>query len=782
MVRSSVLGFPRIGAQRELKRVLEAHWAGDLSAAELRAQGQELRLRHWRLQQDAGVNLIPSGDFSHYDHVLDTACMVGAVPERFGWEGGPVGLDTYFAMARGLQEKDVDAGAASGGAAAMEMTKWFDTNYHYLVPEFRPGQTFDLSSTQVIDHFEEAMAEGIRTRPVLLGPVSFLLLGKMQEENGQGDGASGAHVLDLLNDLLPVYRDVLQRLEAAGAEAVQLDEPCLVLDLEPRAREAYATATRALADATDSLPLHLTTYYEGIQANVDTVLDLPVDALHLDLTRAPDGHLDAVLDRIPDGMTLSLGLIDGRNVWRADLDACLDTALRAVDALGPDRVVVGTSCSLLHVPVDLSTEENLPEAVEPWLAFAHQKLYEVVALADAANGNTSDAAPVLEASRSAKAARSSSSFVNDEDVQRRTAEVTPEMIERNHPHATRRIAQQQTLDLPVLPTTTIGSFPQTPEIRDARARFHQGDTTEAAYEAFLEKEVAQTIEAQEDIGLDVLVHGEPERSDMVEYFGQQLRGFLFTTNGWVQSYGSRCVRPPIIVGDVARPEPMTVRWSTYAQSLTDRPVKGMLTGPVTMLQWSFVRDDQPRAETCRQIALALRDEVADLEEAGISVIQIDEPALREGLPLRKQDWDNYLQWSVDAFRLASSGVDDATQIHTHMCYSEFGEIIGAIARMDADVISIESSRSKMELLEDFEAFDYPNQIGPGVYDIHSPRVPATEKIEGLIDRALDVLDAEQLWVNPDCGLKTRRWVEVKPALRNMVDAARSMREEISAPA
>jgi len=655
------------------------------------------------------------------------------------------------------------------------MTKWFDTNYHYLVPEFRPGQGFHLSSTQVIDHFQEALAEGIQTRPVLLGPVSFLLLGKLQ-------GDTDAHVLDLLENLLPVYREVLQRLEAAGAEAVQLDEPCLVLDLEPRAREAYATATRALADATDSLPLHLTTYYEGIQANIDTVLDLPVDALHLDLTRAPDGHLGAVLERIPDGMALSLGLIDGRNVWRADLDACLDTVSQAIDALGPDRVDVGTSCSLLHVPVDLRTEEDLPEAVEPWLAFAHQKLYEVVALADAANGNTSDAAPVLKASRSAQAARASSSFVHNETVQRRTAEVTPEMMERNHPHATRRIAQQQALDLPVLPTTTIGSFPQTPEIRDARARYKQGDTTEAAYEAFLEKEIAQTVEAQEDIGLDVLVHGEPERSDMVEYFGQQLRGFLFTTNGWVQSYGSRCVRPPIIVGDVARPEPMTVRWSTYAQSLTDQPVKGMLTGPVTMLQWSFVRDDQPRAETCRQIALALRDEVADLEEAGISVIQIDEPALREGLPLRKQDWDDYLQWSVDAFRLASSGVDDATQIHTHMCYSEFGEIIGAIARMDADVISIESSRSKMELLEDFEAFDYPNQIGPGVYDIHSPRVPATEEIEGLIDRALDVLDAEQLWVNPDCGLKTRRWVEVKPALRNMVDAARSMREEIPAPA
>ena len=778
MVRSSVLGFPRIGAQRELKRALEAHWSGDLSAADLKAQGRALRLRHWRLQQEAGVDLIPSGDFSFYDHVLDTACMVGAVPERFGWDGGAVGLDTYFAMARGLQERDVDAGAASGGAAAMEMTKWFDTNYHYLVPELHPGQSFALSSTQVIDHFEEAKAEGIPTRPVLLGPVSFLLLGKMQDA---GDGAPDAHALDLLDALLPVYAEVLQRLEAAGAAAVQLDEPCLVLDLDERARDAYPRALHALQDATETLDLQLTTYFEGLRHHAEAVLDLPVDALHLDLVRAPE-QLSAFLGRVPERMTLSLGLIDGRNVWRADLDACLDAVQAATDALGPDRVIVGTSCSLLHVPVDLDTEDDLPAEVEPWLAFAQQKLHEVAALADAANGHAEAAAPVLEASQSAQAARAASEMVNDADVQQRIANVTPAMMERDHPHATRRIAQQERLDLPVLPTTTIGSFPQTGEIRKARADVKKGALTEEAYEDFLEQEIAQTIAIQEDIGLDMLVHGEPERSDMVEYFGQQLRGFLFTTNGWVQSYGSRCVRPPIIYGDVARPEPMTVRWSTYAQSLTDRPVKGMLTGPVTMLQWSFVRDDQPRSETCRQIALALRDEVGDLEAAGISAIQIDEPALREGLPLREADWDAYLTWAVDAFRLASSSVADATQIHTHMCYSEFGDIIASIARMDADVISIESSRSKMELLDDFEAFDYPNQIGPGTYDIHSPRVPTTAEVQALLERALDVLDAEQLWVNPDCGLKTRRWVEVKPALRNMVDAARALRRALAEPA
>jgi len=772
MVQSSVLGFPRIGVQRELKHVLEDYWSGDATESDLRSVGSTLRKRHWKKQADAGIDFIPSGDFSFYDHVLDTACMVGAVPDRFGWSGEAVDFDTYFAMARGLQEKDLDRGADDGGAAALEMTKWFDTNYHYLVPELQPDQKFELASTRVIDEYIEAREAGIQTRPVLLGPVSFLLLSKLEDAPGD------AHVLDLLDDLLPVYETVLRRLRTAGAEAVQIDEPCLVLDLDDAARPAYRSAMQRLQSAAEGLDLHLTTYFDGVQHHADLVLDLPVDVLHLDLVRTPD-QLEALLPCIPDDMTLSLGLVNGRNVWRADLDDRLETAQTAIDALGRDRVIIGTSCSLLHVPVDLETEEQLPETVTSWLAFATRKLDEIAALASAARGNTEAAAPAFRASRKARASREASEVVNDPEVKKRAASIAPEHLRRDSPHTSRRTVQNEHLDLPLLPTTTIGSFPQTEEIRDARRRLKEGDISEDTYESFLEREIAQTIEAQEDIGLDVLVHGEPERSDMVEYFGQQLDGFLFTENGWVQSYGSRCVRPPIIYGDVKRTDAMTVRWSSYAQSLTDRPVKGMLTGPVTMLQWSFVRDDQPRAETCRQIALALRDEVADLEDAGISVIQIDEPALREGLPLRKSKWDAYLTWAVEAFRLASSGVNDRTQIHTHMCYADFEDIIEAIADMDADVISIESSRSRMELLDTFEAFDYPNQIGPGVYDIHSPRVPTTDEMADLLNRALTVLNPGQLWVNPDCGLKTRRWVEVKPALRNMVNAARRVRESLS---
>ncbi|NBC84634.1 MAG: 5-methyltetrahydropteroyltriglutamate--homocysteine S-methyltransferase [Bacteroidetes bacterium] len=772
MVQSSVLGFPRIGVQRELKHVLEDYWSGDASESDLHSVGRRLRERHWEKQADAGIDFIPSGDFSFYDHVLDAACMVGAVPDRFGWNGEEVDFDTYFAMARGLQEKDLDRGADDGGAAALEMTKWFDTNYHYLVPELQPDQEFNLASTRVIDAYEEARDAGIQTRPVLLGPVSFLLLSKLEDPTGD------AHVLDLLDDLLPVYETVLRRLRAAGAEAVQIDEPCLVLDLEDAARPAYRSAMQRLQSAAEGLDLHLTTYFDGVQHHADLVLNLPVDVLHLDVVQAPE-QLEALLPRVPDDLTLSLGLVNGRNVWRADLDQRLETAQTAIDALGRERVIVGTSCSLLHVPVDLETEEHLPETVTSWLAFATRKLNEVAALASAASGNTEAAAPAFRASRKARASREASEVVNDPEVKKRAASIAPEHLRRDSPHTSRRTVQNEHLDLPLLPTTTIGSFPQTEEIRDARRRLKEGDISEDTYESFLEREIAQTIEAQEDIGLDVLVHGEPERSDMVEYFGQQLDGFLFTENGWVQSYGSRCVRPPIIYGDVKRTDAMTVRWSSYAQSLTDRPVKGMLTGPVTMLQWSFVRDDQPRAETCRQIALALRDEVADLEDAGISVIQIDEPALREGLPLRESKWDAYLTWAVEAFRLASSGVTDRTQIHTHMCYADFEDIIEAIADMDADVISIESSRSRMELLDTFEAFDYPNQIGPGVYDIHSPRVPTTDEMADLLNRALTVLNPGQLWVNPDCGLKTRRWVEVKPALRNMVNAARRVRESLS---
>ena len=774
--RSAILGYPRIGAQRELKEALEAYWAGSLTEEELRATAQALRERHWKQQHEAGIDLIPAGDFSLYDHVLDTACMVGAVPPRFGWDGGAVDLNTYFAMARGIQEKDAEAGKE--GAAALEMTKWFDTNYHYLVPELAPDQRFDLSSTDVIDYVLEAKEQGVDTRPVLLGPVSFLLLSKIQSPAGTDPEMTP---LDLLDRLVPVYETILRQLDDAGATSVQLDEPCLVLNLDDDARAAYQQSLQTLSEASD-VALHLTTYFGGLRENEDVVLNAPIDVLHLDLVRAPEAMDDLISapESIPEDLTLSLGLVDGRNVWRTDLDAALETTQAAVRALGDERVIVSTSCSLLHVPVNLETESALAEDIVPWLAFARQKVDEVAAVASAARGEKPDA--VFEAARNARDARRASTRVNDASVQDRVRGVTPASLERSSPHAVRRTLQNEHLNLPLFPTTTIGSFPQTGEIRATRKQFKQGEIDREAYESFLEHEIEQTIQVQEDIGLDVLVHGEPERSDMVEYFGQQLQGFLFTDHGWVQSYGSRCVRPPIIVGDVSREEPMTVRWSAFAQSLTDRPVKGMLTGPVTMLQWSFVRDDQPRSQTCKQIALALRDEVKSLEEAGISVIQVDEPALREGLPLREDDWDKYLSWAVDAFRLTVGAADDETQIHTHMCYADFGDIIESIAKMDADVISIESSRSKMELLDDFEAFDYPNQIGPGVYDIHSPRIPTTDEIETLLLGALDVLDASQLWVNPDCGLKTRQWSEVKPALRHMVQAAQILRREHSEPA
>ena len=765
MATASNLGFPRIGAHRELKRAVEGYWKGDLSKDELRDSARALRASHWSTQQDLGLDVVPSNDFSYYDQVLDACAMVGAVPERFPWDGDTVDLDTYFAMARGLQEKDLEG--EGSGVQAMEMTKWFDTNYHYIVPEFSRDTDFSLSSTKVIDEYEEAKAHGVETRPVLIGPVSFLLLGKTQED--------GLDALALLDDLLPVYAEVLQALADAGADAVQLDEPTLVLDLSDEERAAFTQAYDALADAAD-LDLHVATYFGGLEDNLPTALDLPIDALHLDLDRGA-GQLQAALDHgVPDDLALSLGVIDGRNVWRADLDSLLETVQAAVDALGTDRVLVGPSCSLLHVPVDLDTEPALSDDMKRWFAFAAQKVEEIVALAERVDGNEEATEALFEKSRAARKARAQSDWINDDGVQDRVAGIDASMTERDAPHAQRAPLQREALDLPTLPTTTIGSFPQTDDVRRMRAQYKKEEITQDEYEAFIEEQIAETIAAQEEIGLDVLVHGEPERGDMVEHFGRQLDGFLFTENGWVQSYGTRCVRPPIIAGDVSRPEPMTTRWLAYANDQTDQPVKGMLTGPVTMLQWSFVRDDQPRAETCRQIALAIRDEVVDLEDVGVQAIQIDEPAFREGLPLRESQWDDYLDWAVECFRLASSGVRDETQIHTHMCYSEFNDIIEAIADMDADVISVEASRSKMELLDSFDEFDYPNEIGPGVYDIHSPRVPTVEEMESLIRKALDVLDPEQMWVNPDCGLKTRRWVEVRPALENMVQAAENARE------
>ena len=767
MTTSSNLGFPRIGPNRELKKALESYWAGRIGPADLESAAVELRKRNWLLQRDAGLHRIPSNDFSYYDHVLDTCAMVGAVPERYGSDGGPVGLATYFAMARGTQ-----GGHGARDVVAMEMTKWFDTNYHYIVPELGAGQTFTLASTKPLDEFTEAFELGIQTRPVLLGPVSFLLLSKSKD--------TAAPPLDLLDGLLPVYQEILTRLGKAGASWVQMDEPCLVGDLDSPARAAYERAYRQLRDASSStdLKLLLTTYFGEVTHNLDTITALPVDGLHVDLVRGAD-QLDAVMERLPDPVVLSAGVVDGRNVWVTDLKRALNCLQRIESRLGAERLIVAPSCSMIHVPIDLDLEEQLDAEVREWLAFATQKLDEIVTLTRSLGDDSGAVAELLEKNRARLESRGTSSRVHRQEVKDRAASLRVEDFHRDSPYPERRLLQQQKFDLPVFPTTTIGSFPQTAEVRAKRAAFRTGKISRQEYERFLEQEIERIIRFQEEIGLDVLVHGEPERNDMVQYFGEQLTGIAFTERGWVQSYGSRYVRPPIIYGDVTRPEPMTVRWSTYAASMTQKPIKAMLTGPITILQWSFVRDDQARRETARQIALAIRQEICDLESAGIGVIQIDEPALREGLPLRRQDWPEYLKWAVECFRLASSGVRDETQIHTHMCYSQFNDIIEAIAEMDADVISIESSRSQMELLDTFSSYHYPNEIGLGVYDIHSPRIPSTDEMRALIAKAAEHLSPDQIWVNPDCGLKTRGWEEVRPALRNMVAAARAIRNELA---
>src|SRR5213595_2968514 len=714
------LGFPHLGAARELKRATEGYWSGKVSLPDLLKTGAELRARHWRLQHDSGIDLVPSNDFSYYDRMLDTCALVGAVPKRYGWAGGPVDIDTYFAMARGVQ---------SGGrdVTAMEMTKWFDTNYHYIVPEFEPGQAFRLSSSKPVDDFQEAKALGIHTKPVLIGPVTFLLLGKARTARFDR--------LTLLDALLPVYAEVLSRLASAGATWVQLDEPCLALDRTPPERAAFVRAYQFLAERAPKVKLLVATYFAALDDNLPTALELPVAGLHLDAVRAAGGgRFDALLQAWPagggrEGKVLSLGVIDGRNVWKADLPAVLRQLEDAQERAGASQLWVAPSCSLLHVPVDLELERRLDPDLKGWLAFAKQKLAEVVTLTRAVRDGRQAVAPELEANARAIAARRSSRRIHDPAVKQRAGAVGERELRRTSPHAARR---KQQLRLPLFPTTTIGSFPQTAEVRAARKRLHDGKLTPQEYDAFIADQIARTLKLQEEMGLDVLVHGEFERNDMVEYFGEQLAGFAFTEHGWVQSYGTRYVKPPIIFGDVSRPSALTVRWSKYAQSLTQRPVKGMLTGPVTILQWSFVRDDQPRAETAKQIALAIRDEVVDLEAAGIRVIQIDEPALREGLPLRRGEWAGYLQWAVDAFRLATAGVRDGTQIHTHMCYSEFNDVLQVIERMDADVISIENARSGSELLQGFEHYKYPNEIGPGVYDIHSPRVPSTGEITGAL--------------------------------------------------
>jgi 5-methyltetrahydropteroyltriglutamate--homocysteine methyltransferase len=664
----STLGFPRIGPRRELKTALERYWAGTYTAQSLLNDAKALRAAAWARQHGAGATHIPSNDFSLYDHVLDTSAMVGAIPDIYGWTGGEVSLDTYFAMARGAPstaETEGCAGHGAQGLPALEMTKWFDTNYHYMVPEFVPLQHFTLASTKPIDEFLEAKSLGYHTRPVLLGPVSYLLLGKSR--------SASLDPLSLLPGLLPVYEEVLRRLSAAGADWVQIDEPALVLDVDYRARGAFGAAYAILAHQVPEIKLLLTTYFGGLGDNLETALTLPVAGLHLDLVRAPD-QLDTVLPKVPDDLVLSLGVIDGRNVWRADLSALLDRIEPIVEERGTERLILAPSCSLLHVPVDLTLETELDPEFKDWLAFAVQKLYELNVLSRAVGRGRGAVSAALAASAEAVASRRISLKIHDPAVQARMASVTPAMSRRRSPFEERRRLQRERLALPAFPTTTIGSFPQTAEVRKARAAHAKGTLSEADYTVYLREETEAAVRWQEEIGLDVLVHGEFERNDMVQYFGEQLAGYAFTKHGWVQSYGSRYVRPPIIFGDVSRPKAMTVEWSSYAQSLTVKPMKGMLTGPVTMLQWSFVRDDQPRAETCRQIALALRDEVIDLEKANIRIIQIDEPAIREGLPLRKAEWQAYLDWAVECFGLAASGVADQTQIHTHTCYSEFNDI------------------------------------------------------------------------------------------------------------
>ncbi|MGH8530831.1 MAG: 5-methyltetrahydropteroyltriglutamate--homocysteine S-methyltransferase [Nevskiales bacterium] len=763
------LGYPRIGSRRELKKACESYWSSRISAAELHAVAQDLRRQHWRLQQESGIDLIPCNDFSLYDQVLDHSFLFGAIPARFR----PLldraendGLDLYFAMARGHQNDGLDL-------IAMEMTKWFDTNYHYLVPEFTRNQSFSLNAQKLVNEYAEARRLGINAKPVLIGPVTYLLLGKEKEAD--------FNRLDLLPALLPVYAEALQALAQLGAEYVQMDEPFLALDLSDAARPAYTLAYEAIARACPSLKIILASYFAGLDRNAALATSLPLHCLHLDLARAP-AQLEQVLSLAPRKLSISLGLVNGRNVWKNDLQDSLALISRAVETLGEKRVALAPSCSLLHVPCDLELESDntaLPSEKKRWLAFARQKLEEVAVLRGLAQaGSGHDYTQHLKQNLLDLESYRQSTLVHRPTVKQRAAAVKPEEL-RRQPFATRQHRQQRALKLPLFPTTTIGSFPQTDGVRQLRLRLKKGDITEARYRAEIRAEIQRTIHWQEDIGLDVLVHGEFERNDMVEYFGELLEGFAITGNGWVQSYGSRCVKPPIIYGDVQRACPMTVAWSAYAQSLTQKLVKGMLTGPVTILQWSFVREDQPRSSTAMQIALAIRDEARDLEAAGIRIIQIDEPAIREGLPLRHADWNDYLRWAVDAFRLACSGVADETQIHTHMCYSEFNDIIESIADMDADVITIETARSQMKLLDAFTDFRYPNEIGPGVYDIHSPRVATEQEMLALLRQALVVLPARNLWVNPDCGLKTRKWAETDVALVNMVAAAKALRRQLA---
>ncbi len=764
MAKAANLGFPRLGIRRELKKACEAYWSKKIDQGELEKVADELTQRHWKLQQQAGIEIIPCNDFSFYDHMLDTAVMVGAVPPRFDADAHEkIDLDIYFALARGRQDKSKDV-------TPLEMTKWFDTNYHYLVPEFYPNLRFHLASKHPFAAVEKARAAGIANpRPVLVGPATFLLLGKFS-------GRDFSRV-DLVDGLVEVYKKVFRRFHELGVDWVQVDEPILVTDLDQAARSILSTAYGQLSQETDRPKIMLATYFGGLEENTELTLSLGMEGLHLDLVRAPE-QLEEVLAQIDNCLTLSLGVVDGRNVWRADLDRALALLHKAASKIGGERLQVAPSCSLLHCPLDLREETDLDPEVKGWLAFGAQKLEEVAILTRALNEGEAATAKPFSLSRSIHRQRRSSVKVNSAEIRLKQAHVAQRQHQREVPARLRRIIQQDKYNLPPLPTTTIGSFPQTEAIRRLRAQNKKGLISAQQMEGVLRAEIIRAIRFQEEAGLDVLVHGEFERNDMVEYFAQQMEGFAFTNQGWVQSYGSRAVKPPLIFGDIRRRQPMTVKWSTFAQSQTRKPVKGMLTGPITMLEWSFVRDDQQRQATCEQLALAIRDEATDLEKAGIGIIQIDEPALREGMPLRRKHWESYLDWAVKCFRLASSGVRPETQIHTHMCYSEFNEMLETIASLDADVISIEASRSRMDLLEAFKTYDYPTDVGPGVFDIHSMRVPPAEEMAELLRKALRYIGEEKLWVNPDCGLKTRRWEEVIPALQNMVQAAKIIRQEL----
>lgn len=759
MITTHNLGFPRIGKRRELKFALEKYWRGESSLQELEETATALRQRHWQYQQK--LDWLPVGDFSLYDHVLDTSLLVGNLPSRT--DSRLAETDQYFQAARGQSSKQLQ----QTPIAAAEMTKWFDTNYHYLVPEFNAETRFELDAERLLTQFREARAEGHQAKPVLLGPVSYLWLGKAKDNSNK---------LALLDDLLPVYEQCLLSLAAEGADWVQIDEPVLATELDQDWQHALSQAYFALNKT--PLRLLLTSYFAPLGENLHLACELPTAGLHIDTINGRE-EVIKVVDWLPAHKTLSLGVINGRNIWKSDLNGLLDWLEPIYKRLG-ERLWLAPSCSLLHVPVDLEQETELDSDIKNWLAFAVQKLDELNLLALALNHGRDGVKAELTANARAIQSRRDSAKVHKAAVQQRLQAVTSDWGQRHSPYPERRRLQRSRYPLPLFPTTTIGSFPQTTTIRQSRLQYRRGDLDEATYHRAMQQQIEYAIAEQEKVGLDVLVHGEAERNDMVEYFGEQLDGYTFTRFGWVQSYGSRCVKPPVIFGDIERPKAMTVDWIAYAQSLTDKPVKGMLTGPVTMLNWSFVRDDQPREQTCLQLALAIRDEVLDLEQQGVRIIQIDEAALREGLPLRRSGWKQYLDWAVNCFRISANGVQDETQIHTHMCYSEFNDIIESIAAMDADVITIETSRSDMELLDVFNAFDYPNEIGPGVYDIHSPNIPAVAQIRELMEKAAERIPPERLWVNPDCGLKTRQWSEVKPALEAMVQAAGALRQNAAA--